>query len=154
MDDARIGPSLSPLKIPIGLLDNAFIQAIGHPNGAEHGGLSIVGGQLHYYVIPIEARDVKWRREWVDDMVIECYYPSMRQRAYDNRTTGGMNMNDELLTLKECELLTKRKVATWRHDVFLGTIPYVKLGSSIRIKKSVLLDLIAAGSHEPKPREA
>lgn len=55
---------------------------------------------------------------------------------------------EELLTLKECEELTKRKVATWRRDVLERKIPYVKLGRSIRIKRQVVLDLIAAGSCE------
>ena len=55
---------------------------------------------------------------------------------------------EELLTLKECEELTKRKVATWRRDVLERKVPYVKLGRSIRIKRQVVLDLIAAGSRE------
>jgi hypothetical protein len=45
---------------------------------------------------------------------------------------------DELLTLFECEAMTKRKVATWRKDIRLRKIPYVRIGRQIRVQRSVV----------------
>jgi excisionase family DNA binding protein len=51
----------------------------------------------------------------------------------------------ELLTLRECEELTKRRVATWRNDIREKKIPYVRIGRQIRIPREVLELLIAQG---------
>lgn len=53
--------------------------------------------------------------------------------------------HDELLTLMECELLTKRKVATWRRDILERKIPYIKLGRQVRIQRSVVEAIIKNG---------
>jgi excisionase family DNA binding protein len=52
---------------------------------------------------------------------------------------------DELLTLEECEALTKRKVATFRADIRARKIPYIRLGRLVRIRKSDLLALLHQG---------
>ena len=53
--------------------------------------------------------------------------------------------NDELLTLIECEALTKRKVATWRRDILERKIPYIKLGRQVRVQRSVVEAIIKKG---------
>ncbi len=58
---------------------------------------------------------------------------------------------EELLTLAEAELLTKRKVATWRKDIRLRRIPSVKLGRQVLIPREAIEDLIARGWRDPVP---
>jgi hypothetical protein len=55
----------------------------------------------------------------------------------------------ELLTLAEAELLTKRKVSTWRKDVRLRKVPYVKLGRQVRIPREFIEEMIAKGWRDP-----
>jgi hypothetical protein len=61
---------------------------------------------------------------------------------------------EELLTLAEAELLTKRKVATWRKDIRLRRIPYVKLGRQVLLPREAIEDLIIRGWREPVSAEA
>jgi excisionase family DNA binding protein len=56
---------------------------------------------------------------------------------------------EELLTLAEAELLTKRKVATWRKDIRLRRIPYVKLGRQVLLPREAIDELIVRGWREP-----
>jgi hypothetical protein len=56
---------------------------------------------------------------------------------------------EELLTLAEAELLTKRKVATWRKDIRLRRVPYVKLGRQVLLPREAIDDLINRGWREP-----
>jgi hypothetical protein len=55
----------------------------------------------------------------------------------------------ELLTLVEAELLTKRRVATWRKDIRLRKVPYVKLGRQVLIPREAIDELITRGWHDP-----
>ena len=56
---------------------------------------------------------------------------------------------DRLLTLKEAEELTGRKVSTWRRDIFERRIPVVHLGRrQIRIQLSVLQGMVRKGYRE------
>ena len=52
---------------------------------------------------------------------------------------------DELLTLFECEALTKRKVSTWRKDIRLRRVPHVRMGRQIRVQRSVVEQLMRDG---------
>ena len=56
-----------------------------------------------------------------------------------------LQKEDELLTLKEAESLTKRKISTWRKDIRLQKVACVKLGRQIRIQRSVIDAMVAAG---------
>jgi hypothetical protein len=58
---------------------------------------------------------------------------------------------DELLTLKECETRTKRKVSTWRKDIRLQKVACVRLGRQIRIPRSVIDAMIGAGFRPAQP---
>ncbi|MCA9470242.1 MAG: hypothetical protein KC643_33000 [Nitrospira sp.] len=51
----------------------------------------------------------------------------------------------KLLTLRECESRTGRKVATWRKAIARREISFVRLGRSIRIPEEVLHQMIAQG---------
>lgn len=55
----------------------------------------------------------------------------------------------ELLTLREAEALTKRKVSTWRKDIKQRRIPYVRLGRQIRLTRAFVEKLIREGMREP-----
>jgi hypothetical protein len=57
----------------------------------------------------------------------------------------------QLLSVKEAELLTGRKAATWRRDILLRRIPYVKLGRQVRIPARVIQELIDKGFRPPIP---
>jgi hypothetical protein len=52
---------------------------------------------------------------------------------------------DELLTLFECEAMSKRKVSTWRKDIRLRKVPYVRIGRQIRVQRSVVEQMINDG---------
>lgn len=52
---------------------------------------------------------------------------------------------DELLTLRECEALTKRKVSTFRSDIRQGNIPHVRIGRLVRIRRSDLNRIVSQG---------
>jgi excisionase family DNA binding protein len=60
----------------------------------------------------------------------------------------------ELLTLAEAQLLTKRRISTWRKDIRLRRIPYVKLGRQVLIPREAIDDLITRGWREPVSVEA
>jgi hypothetical protein len=60
-----------------------------------------------------------------------------------NHTSG------QLLTLVEAEARTKRKVSTWRKDIRLRKVPYVRLGRSVRIPEEFIDQMIAKGWQEP-----
>ena len=67
-------------------------------------------------------------------------------------TQGGMDMklgSERLLTLKEAEAMTGRKVATWRKDILCRRIAVVKLGRSVRIPIEAIEDLIREGYRSP-----
>ncbi len=55
----------------------------------------------------------------------------------------------KLLSVFESEARTGRKAATWRRDILLKKIPYVKIGRSVRIPIEVVERLIADGWHDP-----
>ena len=57
----------------------------------------------------------------------------------------------QLLTVAEAEIRTKRKASTWRSDILLGKIPYVKIGRSVRIPIEVVDQMIRDGWHDPRP---
>lgn len=61
---------------------------------------------------------------------------------------------EELLTLAEAELMTKRKVATWRKDIRLRRIPSVKLGRQVLLPREAIEELIARGWRDPVPSGA
>lgn len=54
----------------------------------------------------------------------------------------------QLLTVVEAAARTGRKVSTWRRDILLRRIPYVKLGRSVRIPIEVVDRLIRDGWRE------
>jgi excisionase family DNA binding protein len=58
-------------------------------------------------------------------------------------------VSEKLLTVNEAEALTGRKASTWRRDILLRRIPYVKLGRQVRIPREAIEDLIRQGWHEP-----
>ena len=58
---------------------------------------------------------------------------------------------EELMTLAEAEVRYKRKVATWRKDIRLRRIPFVRLGRQILLPREAIDDLIARGWREPVP---
>ena len=60
-----------------------------------------------------------------------------------------MKQSDELLTLQECERLTKRRVATWRKDIRLRKVPAVRLGRQVRIPREFIERLIRQGWQDP-----
>ena len=53
--------------------------------------------------------------------------------------------SDQLLTVFEAAARTGRKVSTWRWDILLRRIPYVKIGRSVRIPAEVVERLIREG---------
>lgn len=57
--------------------------------------------------------------------------------------------SEKLLTLKESEEMTGRKVATWRRDILKRKIRYVKIGRQVRIPIEVINEIIRAGNREP-----
>lgn len=58
-----------------------------------------------------------------------------------------------LLTVFEAEAMTGRKVATWRRDIFLKRITFVKLGKRhVRIPIEVVEAMINAGWHQASCR--
>ncbi|MGE0274203.1 MAG: helix-turn-helix transcriptional regulator [Nitrospiraceae bacterium] len=53
---------------------------------------------------------------------------------------------ERLLTVREAEAMTGRKVASWRRDILMRRIDYVKLGlRQVRIPLEVIEDLIRKG---------
>jgi hypothetical protein len=54
-----------------------------------------------------------------------------------------------LLTLAEAEARTKRKISSWRRDIRLRRIPYVRLGRSVRVPESYVNQMIIDGWREP-----
>jgi excisionase family DNA binding protein len=60
-----------------------------------------------------------------------------------------MNTKGKLLTVDEAEQRTGRKAATWRRDILLKRIPYVKLGRSVRIPEEVIESMIKKGWRGP-----
>jgi excisionase family DNA binding protein len=60
-----------------------------------------------------------------------------------------MNTKGRLLTVNEAEQRTGRKASTWRRDILLTRIPYVKLGRSVRIPEEVIEALIKKGWRGP-----
>ncbi len=56
-----------------------------------------------------------------------------------------VKMSSKLLTVFEAELRTGRKASTWRRDILLRRVPYVKIGRSVRIPEEAVDALIAQG---------
>ena len=56
---------------------------------------------------------------------------------------------EELLTLQECERITKRRVATWRKDIRLKRVPVVRIGRQVRVPKEFVDRLIVKGWVQP-----
>ena len=59
----------------------------------------------------------------------------------------------KLFTLKQAEELTGRKIATWRRDILLRRIDYVKIGRQVRIPAEVLSGLVEEGYRLAIPRQ-
>ena len=57
--------------------------------------------------------------------------------------------SQKLLTVIEAEARTGRKASTWRRDILLKRIPYVKIGRSVRIPVEVVDRLIEHGWRDP-----
>ena len=55
----------------------------------------------------------------------------------------------QLLSVQEAESRTGRKAATWRRDILLKKIAYVKIGRNVRIPIEVVDQLIKEGWREP-----
>jgi excisionase family DNA binding protein len=55
----------------------------------------------------------------------------------------------KLLTVVEAEARTGRKASTWRRDILLRRIAYVKIGRSVRIPVEAVDALIAQGWRNP-----
>jgi excisionase family DNA binding protein len=62
-----------------------------------------------------------------------------------------VKQSERLLTVWEAEQLTGRKAATWRRDILLRRIPYVKIGRQVRIPREVVDELIQKGWRDPVP---
>jgi excisionase family DNA binding protein len=63
-------------------------------------------------------------------------------------------VSDQLLTVFEAAARTGRRVSTWRRDIQLRRIPYVKIGRSVRIPAEVVDNLIRDGWRDViKPEE-
>ncbi len=60
-----------------------------------------------------------------------------------------MKTSGKLLTVFEAEAQTGRKASTWRRDILLRRVAYVKLGRSVRIPQEAVDALIAGGWREP-----
>lgn len=54
-----------------------------------------------------------------------------------------------LLTLAEAEARTKRKISSWRRDIRLRRIPYVRVGRNVRVPESYVNQMIIDGWREP-----
>lgn len=54
-----------------------------------------------------------------------------------------------LLTLRQAETMTGRKISTWRKDILQKRIAVVKLGRSVRIPIEAIEDLIQEGYRAP-----
>lgn len=50
-----------------------------------------------------------------------------------------------LLSLAECEMLTGRKVSTWRKDILTRRVPVVRIGRQVRIPAEAIEDMIRQG---------
>ena len=57
--------------------------------------------------------------------------------------------SNKLLTVFEAEVRTGRKASTWRRDILLRRVPYVKIGRSVRIPEEAVDALIAQGWRDP-----
>ena len=55
----------------------------------------------------------------------------------------------KLLTVFQAEERTGRKASTWRRDILLRRVPYVKIGRSVRIPVEAIDALIAQGWRDP-----
>ncbi len=64
--------------------------------------------------------------------------------------------SSQLLTVSQAEELTGRKASTWRKDILLRRVPYVRLGQrSVRIPREVIDRMIEEGWRDPvEPEEA
>jgi len=60
----------------------------------------------------------------------------------------------KLFTLKEAEELTGRRVSTWRRDILLRRIAYVKIGRQVRIPIEVISELIEVGYRPAIPPQS
>ena len=53
---------------------------------------------------------------------------------------------DRLLTVREAEALTGRKVATWRADILQKRVPVIRIGRRcVRIQLSTIQDMVRKG---------
>jgi len=67
---------------------------------------------------------------------------------HQRRGSAMPKTSHQLLTVVEAAARTGRKVSTWRRDILLRRIPYVKLGRSVRIPVEVVDRLIRDGWRE------
>jgi excisionase family DNA binding protein len=57
--------------------------------------------------------------------------------------------SERLLSVHQAEELTGRRASTWRKDILMRRIPYVKIGRQVRIPLEVVEGLIRDGWVEP-----
>jgi hypothetical protein len=58
-------------------------------------------------------------------------------------------VSKKLLTVFEAEARTGRKASSWRRDILLRRVSYVKIGRSVRIPAEAVDALIAKGWRDP-----
>jgi hypothetical protein len=57
--------------------------------------------------------------------------------------------SERLLSVHQAEARTGRRASTWRKDILMRRIPYVKIGRQVRIPVEVVEALIHDGWMEP-----
>jgi hypothetical protein len=57
--------------------------------------------------------------------------------------------SERLISVLEAEAMTGRKASTWRKDILMRRIAYVKIGRQVRIPLEVVEGLIRDGWVEP-----
>ncbi len=57
--------------------------------------------------------------------------------------------SEELLTVFDCERITKKKVSHWRKAISRREVPIVRLGRSVRIPREFIEKMIKQGWENP-----
>jgi hypothetical protein len=60
-------------------------------------------------------------------------------------------IGQQLLTLKDLERFTGRKIATWRRDIRLGRIAIVRIGRQVRVPVEAFEELLRRGYCAARP---
>ncbi len=69
--------------------------------------------------------------------------------TFMKKEQGVEKTSKRLVTVFEAEARTGRKASTWRRDILLRRVPYVKIGRSVRIPVEAVDALIAQGWRDP-----